>query len=89
MALFFLFHFMLTSRPLFYTRRYTRGESGLPSIFTLLNIAIVGFWFILELFEFLAWNYRWKKPSQGLSITVLRACPSSASSSSTPGRSPA
>ncbi|NLX46297.1 MAG: sensor histidine kinase [Treponema sp.] len=75
MALFFLFHFMLTSRPLFYTRRYTRGESGLPSIFTLLNIAIVGFWFILELFEFLAWNYRWKKPSQGLSITVLRCLP--------------
>jgi len=75
MSLFFLFHFMLTSRPLFYTRRYTRGESGLPSLFTFLNVAIVGFWFILELFEFLAWNYRWKKPSQGFSITALRCMP--------------
>jgi len=75
MSLFFLFHFMLTSRPLFYTRRYTRGDSGLPSIFTLLNVAIVGFWFILELFEFLAWNYRWKKPLHGFFITTLRCLP--------------
>jgi signal transduction histidine kinase len=75
MSLFFLFHFMLTSRPLFYTRRYTRGDSSLPPIFTILNVAIVGFWFILELFEFLAWNYRWGKKFQGLSITALRCMP--------------
>jgi len=75
MSLFFLFHFMLTSRPLFYTRRYTRADSGLPSLFTLLNIAIVGFWFILELFEFLAWNYRWKKSFHGFFITALRCLP--------------
>ncbi len=75
MSLFFLFHFMLTSRPLFYTRRYTRGEAGLPSLFTFLNVAIVGFWFILELFEFLAWNYRWRKPFHGYAITALRCLP--------------
>jgi signal transduction histidine kinase len=74
MTLFFLFHFMLTTQPPF------RGEHGgrIPSDYSLmvaLNIAIIGFWLVLEVFEFLAWNYKWKNLRYGVAITVLRCIP--------------
>jgi signal transduction histidine kinase len=75
MTLFFLFHFMLTTQPI----SFRRGHEGpLPADFSLilaLNIAIIGFWFVLEVFEFLAWNYKWKNLKYGIAITTLRCVP--------------
>ena len=42
---------------------------------TALNFAIIGFWLVLEVFEFLAWNYKWKSLKQGLVITAVRCIP--------------
>jgi len=75
MTLFFLFHFMLTTQPISFRREH---ESQLPADFSLmsaLNIAIIGFWLVLEVFEFLAWNYKWENLKYGLAITMVRCVP--------------
>lgn len=75
MTLFFLFHFMLITQPISF-RRGPEGESPADfSLMSALNIAIIGFWFILEVFEFLAWNYKWKNLKYGVTITAVRCIP--------------
>lgn len=75
MTLFFLFHFMLTTQPI----SFRRGNEGQPpsdfSLMSALNIAIIGFWLVLEVFEFLAWNYKWKNLRYGFAITLVRCIP--------------
>jgi signal transduction histidine kinase len=74
MSLFFLFHFMLTSRPLFSVRRFMEND-GMPSLLPLFGLGIILAWFLLEAFEFLAWDYRWASPGRGRIITALRLAP--------------
>ncbi len=75
MTLFFLFHFMLTLQPLFSIRRIMEDPNGFPALLPTFDIAIIAFWFILEVFEFLVWNYKWPKTRYGVEITVLRCAP--------------
>jgi signal transduction histidine kinase len=75
MSLFFLFHLILTTQPIPFSRGY---EAQLPRDFSrmlILNIATIGFWLALEIFEFLVWNYKWKNLRHGLTITLVRCAP--------------
>jgi signal transduction histidine kinase len=75
MSLFFLFHFMLTMQPAPFRRNVGRQVPSDYSLMGALNIAIIGFWLALEVFEFLAWNYSWKSLRDGVAITVVRCIP--------------
>jgi len=75
MTLFFLFHIMLTLQPLFSMRRVVEDPTGFSSLLPTFDIAIVAFWFILEAFEFLVWNYAWPNTRSGVEITALRCVP--------------
>jgi signal transduction histidine kinase len=75
MTLFFLFHFMLMSRPLFYKERLMEEATELSSLFPIFNLLIIGFWFSLEVFEFLVWNYTWPNMRYRAGITLLRCVP--------------
>ncbi len=75
MSLFFLFHFMLTTQPVPFRREHGAQVSSNYSLMGALNIAIIGIWLALEVFEFLAWNYRWKSWRDGVAITVVRCIP--------------
>jgi len=75
MILFFLFHIILTTQPL----PVRQGqEAQMPEEYRqmlFIYFATIGFWLVLEIFEFLAWDYRWKDMRRGLAITLARYVP--------------
>lgn len=75
MTLFFLFHLILTTQPIPFRGKSDAGLPGDYSLLLFLNIAIIGFWMALEIFEFWVWNYTWKTLKYGILITLIRCIP--------------